>query len=416
MIKHVFHAAALGGLVFLTGCGGGGGGSSDSGTPSGIAIPKTVVGAKVAGPLDTVQTQLTDGVFDPLQSAVDGTVLGAVVQCTDQLVNQDVIDIADTLLVALQQQAANPAGADPQALAGSLRALVVDLSQLLGSMAGEKVDCAVDILDVDRLQNLIAALEGTPLAPLAPLLQPVVTQIIEVVGADGTSPASLAQIRDLIANLSTALQQGIAQLPEGALDSPIVGGALTTLATAIGDTQALLDAALRRDNAATSAALQALVEHTLSNLLTRVVPLQAIEENGGQPGLLSDRIKDAVENLTTVIGNTTGHVIDPTFDALLSGALGPVLQPVIDTVLPAVLGPITDALDQLTGGEGNTGPLAGTVLAPVVNLVETVLGDLLGHVSSGGGTGGTGGDTGGGSGSQCVFANRPLLAPLCLRR
>lgn len=411
MIKPFLHAAALGGLVVLAACGGGsgggsgnssgvGGGNDGAGTGTGDA-PTLIVAKSIAGPLDPIQAQLNTAVFDPLQGAVAGTALEPVVLCTNAIVNGDVVDIADTVLASLQSAAANPASADPQALAESMRALAIHLTQLLEGMAGQAVDCTSDALDVQRLQNLVTVLQGTPFAPLGTALAPVIQQIIDVVGAQGKSSASLVAIDMLITQLSMALQQGFAQVPLGTMATPILGGALTTVSTALIDVHGVLDAALQRDATATSTALQALVDHTLVNLLTQVLPVQQIEAQGGQPGLISDQIATAAAQLSTVIGNSVGKIIDPAFDVLLSSALAPVLDPIVNNVLPAVVGPIFDALEGAVGGGDTSGPLSGTVLAPVVNLLETVLGGLGGQTAAGG------------EPASCVFASFPLLSRLC---
>lgn len=402
MIKPIIHAAMFSSLVVLAACGGGGSAGSDNDAGTGSGGAKLVVGQSVAGPLDPIQTEVGTAVFDPLQSAVAGTALEPVVSCTNAIVNGDVVDIADTVLVALQAAAADPAGADPQALVESTRALAIHLTQLLEGMAGQAVDCTSDALDIQHLQNLVTTLQDTPFAPLATALAPVVQQIVEVVGAQGASSATLATIDNLIMQLSAALQQGLAQIPAGSTSTPIVGGALSTVSTALVDVHGLLNAALQRDAAATGTALQALVDHALVNLLTQVLPLQQIEAQGGQPGLISDRIVDAAAQLSTVIGNSVGKVLDPAFEVLLSSALAPVLDPVVNSVLPAVIEPIFDALDGLAGDGDNSGPLSGTVLAPVVNLLETILGGLFGQTGDG--------DDGS---TACVFANFPLLSRLC---
>ncbi len=413
MYKQTVLAAALGGLVLLAACGGGGGSSDSGSTPSGGT---DLSGKTVAGPLDPVQTQLGSGVFDPLASSVTGTPLESVVACGEAIVNQDVLDIADTVLVALQTAAANPGASDPQALAGSLSALLIDLGGLIQAMAGHTTSCTTQTLSLSQLQNLLAALEGTPLEPLSTQLSPVIAQIAAALAASGGGTGSgqdmqLATLAALVSQLSDAMQAAMAQIPADAYAAPIVGTTLTTVATALTDLDALFSAVLSYHGAATGSALQTLIDHLLVNITTRIVPLQELEEQAGQSGAISGPIADAVAQLSAVIGASVGQVLTPTFDTLLGQALAPVLNPIENQVLPAIVGPLLDALAVNAGG--TDGPLQGTPLAPAVNVVNQVLGGLVGIL--GGGTGGTGGGSGGGSGGAgtCAFANIPLLSILC---
>ena len=102
-------------------------------------------------------------------------------------------------------------------------------------------------------------------------------------------------------------------------------------------------------------------------------------------------------------------MLDPLFNSKLGSALSAVLAPVSNALLPAIVGPI---MDGLAGGADQTdtgGKLAGTVLAPVVNIVDRVLSALTGQAS--GGT--SGGGTTGTPTKTCAFANIPLLSILC---
>ncbi|WP_428310928.1 hypothetical protein [Hydrocarboniphaga sp.] len=397
-IKSLCAAGALSSLMLLTACGGGG---SDSTNPSPTST--SIVGSKsLAGPLDPVQSQLTSTVIDPLSSSVSGTVLESVLACGNTIVNDDILDMVDTVLVSLQSSAANPGNADPAALTGSLRSTVIDLTQMLESLAGTTVDCAQDWLAIERLNNLIANLEKTPLKPLAVALQPVLSRIIDTIGANADAPpVQLATIAQLVAQLNTAFQSGMSKLPAGVYATPIVGGTLTTVSTSLGDISALLGAATTYSAAATGSAVQNLLDHTLTNLLTVVVPLQSLEGQSGQMGVVSSQITGAAHQLSALVGGTVGHVLTPVFNSQLLTALNPVLAPVENLLLPTILGPISDALANGTAQGSTGGALAGSVLAPVVNIVSGVLGKLTGSAD-------TGTDA-----ASCVFAKIPLLAVLC---
>lgn len=412
-IKLILSAAALSSMTLLVACGGGGGASgSDSDTPDNPSIG----GNAVTGPLDPVQSQLSSSVIEPLANTVDGTPLKSVLVCADTIVNQNVLDIVDTVLAPLQSAAANPGAINQAALTDAMNSLVVNLSTLLQGLAGTAASCSADgSLSLDQLQQVLTALNGTPLAPLSTQLGPVLQQIATQLsagsgGGNGGADLQLSSAAALVAQLNSALQAALAQIPAQAYEAPVVGGTLSTISTALNDTQTLLNSALNYNAAGTRNALQTLLDHLLVNVTTQIVPLAAIEEQAGQPGVISSQIAQAANQLATLVAGTVGQVLSPAFDSLLNGALSPILDPIENQVLPAILGPLTAALSGGANG-GTGGALGGTVLAPVVNLVQQVLGTLTGGLGGGTGTGGTGT----GSGSSCPFANYPLLSILCGR-
>lgn len=406
LFKKSLTAAALGSLVSLAACGGGGGSDEPSGEPVGGT---TITGKAVAGPLDPVQQQLSGAVLTPLAGAMAGTPLQGVVLCGDELVNQDVLDLADSMLVALQTTAADPRAINPAAMTGALNSLAVDLTQLLQALAGQASTCASGSVSLDQVQALLTQLNGTPLAPLSTQFAPALNQLATVLaagsgGMPGGADLQLSTVAVLVSQLNTALQQALAQIPADAYEAPVVGSTLATVATALDDLDATLTAALTYQGPATGAALQTLIDHLLVNVTTRIVPLATLEEQAGQPGVVSNPIIAASGQLAALVGSTVGQVLTPTFGTLLDGALAPVLDPIENQVLPAILGPLVSGL--ASGGTDPTGALAGTPLAPAVNAVTQVLGSLLGLFGSGSGSGS-------GAGAECAFANIPLLSILC---
>ncbi|MDD3762425.1 MAG: hypothetical protein PHP86_03940 [Nevskiales bacterium] len=401
MLEKIKAAAAVTSLVVLAGCGGGGGSDSSTNTPTPSGNDGTVTVASVSGPLDPLQDQVSTGVFDPLSTSVKDTPLESVVQCADQVVNQDVLDIADSVLVSLQAAATGGSlQPDPQAVAESLRAMVANMAQLLQALAADGTTCLSTTLSADQLADLASVLDGTPLAPLGDQLAPVLQQIIATIGGSGPvdGDLQLSTLATLVAQLNNALQFALAQIPAEAYDAPIVGGTLTTLSTALNDTTNLLYAVLTYDAATTNTALQTLLNNTVGNLLTNVVPLTTLEEQAGQPGALSGPILTATTQLAAAIGGAVGTILDPTFNQVLDGALAPVLDPIENEILPTIIGPIIDAIGGLGQGGDPTGPLSGTPLAPITNLLTSVLGTI---------------GLGGGNTGSCPFANLPLLSNLC---
>lgn len=402
IIRQCLTAAALSSLVFLAGCGGG----SDAPATTTPPQPQSVDVARTAGPLDPVQDRVSESVLTPLGDAVVGTPLEGVIRCVDETVTYNVLDIADTVLVQLQATLQSgggvPLSPDPQALAGSLTSLAANLTQLIESLAGQQGGCVGGAIALDRINPDSNPLAGTPLAPLGSALGPVLGQIVAVLNGSGSGgqDLQLSTVANLVAQLNLALQSALAQIPQDAYAAPVVGGALTTLSTALNDTSSLLSAVLAYDSAATRVQLQNILDNTLVNLLTEVLPVRAIEDQAGQPGLISDRIEDGAAQLAALLGSTVGTALGPVLDDVLAGALDPLLDPIENELLPALLGPLSDALaGGLGGGLGGGGPLAGTALAPVVNLVSGVLGTLLGSANLGG--------------TQCPFATLPLLSALC---
>ncbi len=399
MFKQSLHAAAVGSLVFLAACSSG----SDSGNETASSSTMTV--SRVEGPLDPVQDQISGSVLAPLTDAVAGTPLEGVLRCTDETVTYNVLDIADTVLAQLQASALSGGGVpldpNPQALAASLGSLAANLTQLLQALAGQGQGCSGDVIPLSQIDSGANPLAGTPLAPLGDAIGPVLAQIIALLNGNGRvdQDLQLSTVAALITQLNQALQSGLAQIPADAYAAPVVGGALTTLSLALNDTDALLSAVLAYDGVATGARLQTLLDHTLVNLLTEVVPVRLIEQQAGQPGVLSGPIESGVAQLADLLGTTVGTVSTPVLANVLGGALDPVLDPIENQLLPALLGPLGDALAGGTGTGLSTDPLAGTPLAPVLGIVSDVVGSLLGA---------------GGSGS-CPFAGLPLLSTLCGR-
>ncbi len=415
MFKKILLASAVGAAFLLTGCGGGGG----SDTPTPTPPPTTqngdglIVSQRVAGPLDPVQAQLS-GVFGQLGTAVTGTPLEALVHCADETVTHGTLDLADTVLAQLQTSLINGGGVsmapDPAALAASLGGIAANLTQLLQGLADTGGGCLASTFTLSQIGFATGTnpLAGTPLEPLGTQLGPVLSQIATVLDSyDGREEdLQLSQVSTLIAQLNAAMQTALAQIPADAYETPVVGGVLTTVSTALQDSTSLLGSVLAYNAAGTTAGLQTLLNNTVVNALTNILPVHMIEDQAGQPGVISGPIEAAVATFSAAVANAVGTVTTPALETLLAGVLEPVLDPIENGLLPAILGPLTDALTGgLGGGVPDLGnPLAGTPLAPVIDAVTGVLQGLLG--SLGGGEGGEGGET-------CPFAGLPLLGSLC---
>jgi hypothetical protein len=404
MMRNLAVLTLLGAALALSACGGGSNSSGGNSPPPPApgSDGGSIAVARVAGPLDPVQDEVSGKVFSALADAAAGTPLEAVIRCADETVTYNVLDIGDTVL--LQLQTALPSGGsvplepDPAALTAALGSLAANLTQLLEALAGLGEGCTADLLALDRIESGDNPLAGTPLAPLGAALMPALAQIAAAVPASGNagSDLQLTTVANLISQLNVALQTGLAQLPAEAYEAPVAGALLTTLSDALNDTTGLLDAVLAYDSAAAGLRTQNLVENTLVNLLTGVVPLRELETQAGQPGLISGQVEDAAAQLSDLLGQFVGTVTTPVLSNLLAGALSPVLDPIENEVLPALLGPLSEALAGVGSGGGNN------PLAPALAAVEAVIGTLVGAIGDGG--------VGGGA---CPFANLPLLSALC---
>jgi hypothetical protein len=404
VLKKTFFAGAIGSLVFLSACGGGSS-RSDSVAPTPQSGDGILTTQSVDGPLDPVQEQLSGGVFTPLAAALSGTPLEGVVLCANQTINYDILDIADTVLAELQD-AATGGGMqpDPAALAASLQSLVVDLTGLLGSLGGVSDSCLTGSLTLDQISAGGNPLVGTPLEPLGAALAPVLAQIASALdNAEGSGEdLQLTTVSALVSQLNAALQSGLSQIPADVQTAPVVGGILATLSIALDDTDDLLGAALAYNASGTEVELRNTLYDTLVNVTTQVVPVVFLEQQAGQPGVISDQIKAAAAQLSSTLASALGQVTTPVLSDVLADAAEPVLDPIENQVLPAIVGPIVDAL--AGGGLGAGGsPLAGTPLDAVVGTLITTLTGLLG-----------GGDLGGlPIGGACPLASVPLLSVLC---
>lgn len=375
-----------------------GGGSTGTTTPVAPEADKQV---GVTGPLDPVQSAVSEQAFGPLIDAVAGTPLEAVLQCTNQLVTFEVIDTADLVTNGLTGSGASPipSAAD---LAQRVRAISFDLTHLLLALGDQGSGCLVNGNSVVGNAEALAFLrqgqnpvDGTPLAPLGALLGPALAQVLTATGGDHPrSDLPLATVVQLYGQLNTAMQNALAQLPADAITAPVVGGALLTTGEALDDLGGVLNSLISASPGSIQLAVDQLLNRSLDNLLTQVLPVTALENAGGQPGLLSDPIRLATAELSARLASLfTGGSVG-------SLGLGPVFQealdPVVNAVLPGLIGPIIIAFDrELPGGLPLPGGTLGGAVDRLTETLETVLGGAVG--------------------GGCALAGLPLVGLLCER-
>ena len=368
---------SLAAAVFAAGCGGGGSSADNPTTPEPPVTPEPPTTGKVAGPLDAVQTPLSETVLGQLAGAVADTPLAPVIASADQIVVQDLLDIVDAVALGLQQAATT---GNPAALADSAPQVQAQVMQMVTHLRGLLDALAAGTGGTGGIGS--NPLAGTPLAPLGDALTPVLAQI----GALGTGGSSgtdlnLTQLAYVVSLLNNHLQTGLSQIPAEARNAPVVGAVFTTLSTSLTDVTGLLAAASTYNATTTTARVQTTVNNLLTNVLTGIVPVHFLEQQTGNPGVLSSQIEAGIAQVSAVLGENLGVVLTPVLEDLLGGALSPLLDPIENQVLPAVLTPIIDALSGGLPGVGGSG-FGGTQLGGLLGLVtdalaSTPLGDLV---------------------------------------
>ena len=291
--------SVLSACLLLTGCGGGsgGGGGGEASNFQGVE-----------GPLDTLQEPLSNQVLGGLSGALSGTPLEAPIECIDQLVVQDVLDVVDSILAVANPSQLNNmqgvAGEITDNLKATVGELVSDLPNLLASLVGAS-DCTGGGGSMSG--NPLA---GTDLADLGASLEAIFVNSGDIALLD------LHQIAYLLQDISDAFSDGIVGAAGPVTEAPILGGTLVTLDTALADLAGLVTAVADQDGDAAGYAVGATVENLLNNVLTQIVPIGFIEDKSGQIGLFSQPIETAVGTLGGQLSSGLPVVLDPLFDGL----------------------------------------------------------------------------------------------------
>jgi hypothetical protein len=318
-------------------------------------------------------------------------------------------------LLGDQTQVCDQAGsgeviADGQGLTGTpldavLTPLAANLGELVdslgGAAAGTPAAALVDPL-VQGLDALLTVLEGGDVPslpglpgggdnPLTALLGQLQSQLDGLSGGNG-GDQNLQPLTDVldtvVASLGTALGTGQTYLEDAAgSEVPVVSGLLGTLSVLLQDTGSLVNEIGEYDGVNANFAIETLLENTLGNLLTEVIPLSFIGEQTGQD--LATPIRAGISQVISTLGDGTALVIEPLLDIVLDDAASPLLDP-IENVLAQLLGAAPIEL--------------GDVLAGGISQLTDALGAVLGQASGGGLGGGNpldlllGGLQGGGAG------------------
>lgn len=358
--------AACGLLIsgaLLSGCGG-----SSSDDDSSDDSSDSYVTQSISGPLDVLQEPISTQVFDNLETGLSGTPLEGLLGCVDQLLVNDVLDVVDGLLVDISNGALDPDSdtgfsASLPDVRGAVSNLVTNLQGLQYSLTGG--DCALPEGDGS------SPLAGTPLAPLGEVLSS-----LPLVPEDGGFPA----LGEYLQNLQQRLQGALESLPLGDREDvsvPVLSGLLDTLNTALLDLTVTVASVTSGDPESVQYSISQTLNHLLTNVLTKVVPISDIEAATGQEGLVSGRISDAITQLTTLLGGDLAARLNGDFTSEAPNLLGNLLDALNLTVIPSILGELGSAI---TSGEGlpETGTPLDAVLTPLSALAERLTGGFDG--------------------------------------
>lgn len=388
MMNKFLVTAVAAAAVALAGCSAGGSDSPAGGGGGGSGS------TRVSGPLDPLQSAISDQLLGQLETAAAGTPLAPVLACADLTINQNTLDIVDSVLLGLQNPA-SLSSTTPEQVEGQVMQLTSNLGALLTALSGGSCSSSGGLPTTNPLA-------GTPLAPLGDALLPVLQQVQDQLagggGGGGGGGSGFASLAALVGQINTALQTGIAQLPPEATSAPVLGGIFGTLTTTLSDVQSLLVAVALDNGGGASTAVENTLDHLLVNVLTQIIPAEFIETQAGQPGVITGPIEDAAATFSSNAADAISQGTTPLINALNGEQLAPVIDPVVNTLLPQIIDPITVALSGGGGGGGDGGP-TGTPLDAVLAPLADALTGLLGGA--------------GGGGSTCAFADIPVLNALC---
>jgi hypothetical protein len=360
-------AALLFATVIATGCGGNSGSAGTSTAPG--STTTTPQSTTIAGPLDTVQSAVTNSVIGPLVGATQGTPLADVLRCGNSVLTQNALDVADAFANGL----ANPStliSTTPVQAQAALGALVSNLSGLLASLGSTTVLATPACTGFSGGTIGVPTtnpLAGTPLAALGAALLPALTSAQQqlAAGAGGTTAVlGATQLASILSMLNTAFNQGLSQLPSSVTSAPIVGGVLVSVQSALTQLTTIANAAASGASATAIAAdLQALAQSVLNNLLTTVLPVGTLQGAAGGTATanLVTTLQAAVAALTGSLSTnpTMALPVNPLGAAGFSSLAGLVSQ--LQSSLPTAL----------LGTAGNT-PLTSALGA-----IQTLLNSLL---------------------------------------
>lgn len=339
------------------GTGGGDGGGNGDGGGGSTAF------SGVEGPLDPVQSEVSNIVRGQLGAALPAP-LGSTVMCADEAV-EALVDGPDALLAAF---AALPGGADP---AEAFNGAAADISATMQLFAAKLQSTLMILSGQSSLCDESMAggnpFEGTPLEPLGIPLSALISALQSA--GDGSNSGDDPNLSVVAATITPLIDQLVAafgMLPVEVTSAPVAGAVLATVQDALGDLSTVLTAAGDYDPIATQAAIETMLGNALTNVLLNVVPVSDIEAATGQD--FSTDINAGIATLTAEFGGVIGMLITPAFNDGLDGAFSPLLDPVeglLSQLLAAGDMGTGNPLDGLIGDANPMGTIAGDGASPL---------------------------------------------------
>jgi hypothetical protein len=350
------------------------GGSGDSQTQP-AAQDKAVQASPMSGALDPLQESLSiDGVQAFSDQAVSDAALRSVMRCADVMLSQAVLDLGDQMLSALRDAAefSNPALLQPDQTALSQRSqsLVVGIAGFLGALSGDDAACARSQWTLGDIGTVLGAFDGGPLEPLTRTLGPALERAA-LRSTEGS--VDIAAFSAMLDDLDVAMQGAMPQLAPEVSDTPVIGGALQSLAEALNQAATLYRAALVFDESDVGASLEAFIAAVTGNVLTELVPVAALEKQAPQAiaglGIGSAQIQeDADQASAEIVAKASSGA--PLEDLLwtVGNLTRPLATQLLLVLVPAILTPLL----------GNVAaPVLDMVLRLAVNLLSGLLGSIL---------------------------------------
>jgi len=392
MLKKLSVATAVALSIGLSACGGGGGssssggsgGSGGSGSGGGGTTPSS---ASISGPLDTVQTDVSDTVIAPLVTATSGTALEGVLQCANSIVTFNTLDIADAFANGL----ANPStltSTTPAQAQAAVSALVSHLVGLLNSLAATSAStsCSGTYSGSTTVPSN-NPLTGTPLAALGTQLLPVLTSAQQQLG--GSSTLSATQLASILSTISTALNTGMSSISGATNGAPVLSGVLVAVQDSLAQLSTIATHAASGSNGVVLAGdLQNLAESVLNDLLTQVMPVADLQSLAG-----SGASTDVLAELQAAVATLTGGLATNPTTALGSNPLSASGFSSLTSLTDSLVAELTSSFSGVSG--------ASSPLTLASTLVQSVLENLLSLTGSGSNTS---------SGAGCTLS----LLGLCL--
>src|ERR1044071_1977436 len=133
---------------------------------------------------------------------------------------------------------------------------------------------------------------------------------------------------------------GVNTLAPGVATTPMISGVLLSVQQMLHDLQDVMQAMTTADPTAVKVALNALLDNSIANQLTRVVPLRYVEQQASQVGVFSLPVETGSLDVANLFTNSLGTVYTT---QALKDALTTQFDPVVDPIATQVVPVLSDA-------------------------------------------------------------------------